>query len=139
MTMVCMTTSALELRPSSSSQRSPFMLRGREVQRRTIARRDQHSGDVRLRYYILACVSTKVARFLLRHVVHIPHVVFETGNAPPEAERVREAGRPLTAEGRCHGARCLHRFQLHRAEVGRLVELSDLGLESGKCLPEIFP
>src|SRR5687767_5507946 len=87
-------------------------IRRGQVQALSRGRIDHHSDDPRLANDVLPCVPLQVAQCLLRHVVHVSHVVFEIRDAPPEADGVREIRRPVDAERGTDRPLCLRRLEL---------------------------
>src|SRR5688572_737950 len=97
---------------------------------------NEHAGDSRLADYVLGRIPGEIRDSLRRHVVHVTHVVLQAGDAPPEAECVREAGRALAVERRGNGAHRLRGGDLFRIEVRGGGELRYLRMERRERLPE---
>src|SRR4051812_11821090 len=117
---------------SASARLRRDQILGSELQRLSSVGCDENSGDVRLPDYVAARIGAKVTDCLLCHVVDISHVILETGDTPPEAERVCEPRCALPIECGSHGAMRLHRLQLIGAEVPGRIELCDFSVQCGQ-------
>ncbi len=77
---------------------------------------------------VAARVRAEIFKCLLCHEVNVTHVVLETGDAPPEPQRVREPRGPLTIECRSYGTMRFDRLEFVQCEVARRIELCYLAV-----------